>query len=171
MRATQRRTAPHRTGLLCAVFGLTAVAGFAACTDAIHLDPPGATTGATTGGTGGSPAGSCRSSPDCALPKPVCDTVTQTCVECLTLLDCSVAPGPVCSAGKCVCLDTGLSYCTGEPPGCVDLQTSSINCGACGVGCDAGCTMGSCPTGSGGAGGAGPGTGGGDAGSSDAAGE
>ncbi len=168
MRATQRRTAPHppRTpGLfLCVALGLTGLAASPACTDAIHLDPPAATStsSSTSGGTGGARPGSCRSSPDCSLPKSVCDTVTQTCVECLTTLDCSLAPGPVCSGGKCECLGIGLSYCPGQTPACVDLQTSDVNCGACLAPCPSGCMMGSCDVGTGGSagtGGTGTGTG------------
>jgi hypothetical protein len=161
MRATQRRTAPHHAGpFLCVVLGLTGLAASPACTDAIHLDPPAATstssTSSSSGGTGGAAAGSCRSSPDCALPTPVCDTVTQKCVECLTTLDCSLTPGPVCSAGKCECLVTGLSYCPGLNPACIDLLGSdNANCGKCGSACPSGCMMGKCDAGTGGSSGTG----------------
>jgi len=184
MRATQRRTAPYPTRLLCAVLGFTGFAGLAAaCTDAIHLDPPAATstsgtTSSSGGGTGGAVAGACQSSVTCAFPKPVCDTVTETCVECLTASDCAFIPGLVCSLGKCTCLDVELTYCPGEipdpdggppkQPACVNTQVSPANCGTCGHAC-AGCAMGTCPTGAGG-GGTG-GSGGSDAGSADAAGE
>ena len=181
MRATQRRTAPPISRLLWAVLGLTGLAGFAACTDAIHLDPPGATSsGSGTGGakgTGGGAAGSCRSNPQCALPTPVCDTVQQRCVMCLTAADCSSTPGLACSLGTCVCEITALTLCPTETPDggtpkgptCVDTQTSPINCGGCGMPCPMGCMAGTCPTGTGSSTSSGTGgTGGEDAGSSDA---
>ena len=97
-----------RLGLFCAVLGVP-TAGFLACADALHLDPPGTST--TVTGTGGSAKGdggtdggtTCHSNPDCAYPKPVCNTVTQACVQCLEISDCAGITGSVCSQGSCVC--------------------------------------------------------------------
>ena len=159
------------------------VALSAACTDALHLDPPASTTTGTTGsgGTGGAVSGSCRSSIECAYPKPVCDTVTQTCVECLSASDCSFVADTACSLGKCMCLVASRTYCPGETPApdggtsplpaCVDTQISDINCGGCNMPCPAGCVMGTCPTAMGTGGSNGTGGSGADAGIADAASE
>jgi hypothetical protein len=143
MRATLR-TSFHRAGLCCAA--LAASAGFAACADALHLDPPGALPGGNDAGQEG--GGACRSNPDCSLPDPVCDTVTARCVECLVISDCAAKPGTECSAGACVCPNPGnpampLTYCGGAAPACVDTTTSADNCGACGNACFV-CAAGKC---------------------------
>ncbi len=72
-----------------------------ACTDTFHLDPAG--TGGSASASTGSGAGGCHSNPDCAFPKPVCDTARHACVGCLTVSDCAYAPGTVCSKGVCEC--------------------------------------------------------------------
>jgi hypothetical protein len=95
-----------RLGLLCTVLGVPA-AGFVACADALHLDPPGTILPGTDGGTGDGGITSCESNPDCAYPKPVCDTITATCVQCLVVSDCAGTPGTVCSQGSCVCPTPG----------------------------------------------------------------
>jgi hypothetical protein len=143
-----RAKTPNGLLILLAVLG--ASASFGACADALHLDP------ASTKGTGGSivvhtdagadapPPVACRSNPDCAYPKPVCDAVGQVCVECLVISDCLGKPGTVCSKGACSCTDMTLSYCTGETPACVDLTSSPSNCGACGNQCFGTCTASKC---------------------------
>ena len=140
MRATASRPACVLAALLV---GVLAFAGFAACVDFVHLDPPNA-----GGGAGGGTASTCLSSPDCTYPTPVCDTVTQTCVGCLTTSDCSYAPGSVCSGGQCSCpsgVPVPLTYCAAPNPGCFDTQTASEHCGTCGNACDAAsCIQGLC---------------------------
>jgi Galactose oxidase, central domain len=94
-----------RLGLSLTV--LSFAAGFVACADALHLDPPGTTTSTSTvvnkdGGTGGGST-ACTSNPDCTYPTPVCDAVKATCVQCLVLSDCAGIPGTVCSQGSCTC--------------------------------------------------------------------
>ena len=144
-----------------AVLGVSV--GFAACTDALHLDPPGnssTTSSSSSSGTGGSivihndagpdapPPVACRSNPDCAYPVPVCDTIANVCVECLVIQDCVGKPGTVCSKGSCSCpspdANAPLSYCAGETPTCVDTSSSPTNCGACGVTCFGPCVTGKC---------------------------
>jgi hypothetical protein len=131
MRAT---ALPVLAGLLC---GSLACAGVVGCDAPLHLEPAGV--GGASSSTG-STARACSSNPDCAFPNPVCDTVTATCVGCLTVSDCAYMPGTICSQGSCEC-----------PPGgsCVSASTASSS--------------------SSGAGGAGTGTGGFDGGASDAA--
>ena len=134
-------------------------AGVLACADSLHLDPgtggKGSTT-TTTHGSGGSAPTVCSSNPDCAYPTPVCDTVANVCVECLTFTDCDgPKPGTVCSQGACVCPSAGgeatLTYCAaastapaGSPGRCVDTQTSQTDCGDCGHACFGSCTAGKC---------------------------
>lgn len=84
----------------------------------------------------------CQSNTDCAAPKSVCDTVKGQCVECLVLSDCASKPGTVCSKGECECPAPAESWCA--PSSCVDLQTSSENCGACGHLCYGACGAGKC---------------------------
>ena len=96
---------------------------------------------AAGGGEGGSGPVACNSNPDCPEPTSVCDTVSNTCVECLVLADCAFRPGTVCSEGSCVCPNKE-SYC-GEGE-CVDLTTSSDHCGQCGHACFGLCTAGNC---------------------------
>ncbi|MBI4950770.1 MAG: hypothetical protein HY908_01945 [Myxococcales bacterium] len=113
-----------------------------ACADAIHLDlPPGQGGSANVGGSGGGGT-ACRSNSDCAAPTPVCDTVKQTCFECLELADCAQKPGTVCSLGACDCPTAGESWC--EPAVCTNLATSSEHCGACGHACFGSCAAGAC---------------------------
>jgi hypothetical protein len=132
-------------------------AGVSACADSIHLDPPDGGVGGKDGGTtstgpqggGGGTSGECSSSQGCAYPKPVCDTVAQKCVECLTFADCEgPKPGTVCSLGACVCAaDPKLTYCAG-PQGqaghCVDTVTSQTDCGGCGQACFGSCASSKC---------------------------
>jgi hypothetical protein len=141
----------HRTAFQSLVFtsALAAVAlglptGFIACADAIHLDPPGA----IVTQDGGTEAGAaCVSNPDCAYPTPVCDTDTETCVECLVISDCASKPGTVCSQGNCQCAGAdgaALTYCAGETQSCVDTTSTPTNCGACGNTCFGACSAGKC---------------------------
>lgn len=84
----------------------------------------------------------CVSNIDCAAPTNLCDTIQGVCVECLTTGDCGHMPGTVCSKGACICPNDGDSWC---PPGsCVDLQTSSNDCGSCGRPCFGACSGGTC---------------------------
>jgi N-acetylneuraminic acid mutarotase len=142
-----------------------ASASFAACADALHLDPPtgsagtassGSTSSGGTGGSvktgdGGTEAGSsCKSNPDCAYPTPVCDTTTDTCVQCLVVSDCADLPGTVCSLGQCGCPappGSTIQYCASETPSCIDTSTSITNCGSCGHACFGSCTASKCPNG------------------------
>jgi hypothetical protein len=134
------------------VFGLLFGGAFglvAACSDSLHLDPPTPSDGSTgtAGVGGGSPDGgapvACASNSDCPAPTAVCDTVKAMCVECLDVEDCSFRPGTVCSTGLCICPTTTESFC-GDPPRCVDLQTSSSDCGSCGHACFGACNAGKC---------------------------
>jgi N-acetylneuraminic acid mutarotase len=130
---------------------LAASASFGACADALHLDPPSATSLVRGDAGADAPAPmTCRSNPDCAYPTPVCDTIAQVCVECLVILDCVEMPGTVCSRGHCSCpsdAGTALSYCAGETPACVDTTTAADNCGSCGNVCLGACTAGKCENG------------------------
>jgi N-acetylneuraminic acid mutarotase len=138
------------------VFGaaFAAFAAAAACSDSFHLDPEQppppsdstASTGPGAGGGGGS-APACASNSDCPAPTAVCDTVKQQCVECLEIDHCGFRPGTVCSEGLCVCPKQGATFC--EPYGgalarCVDLMTSSDDCGACSHACFGACNAGKC---------------------------
>jgi hypothetical protein len=131
-------------GLLGAAFGLVA-----ACSDSIHLTPPPAPNDGSTGtagaggGVGGSAPVACVSNSDCPAPMAVCDTVKATCVECLDVEDCSFRPGTVCSTGQCVCPTQGESFCE-DPSRCVDLTTSSSDCGTCNHACFGACNEGKC---------------------------
>src|SRR5262249_3300105 len=74
--------------------------------------------------------------------------ITQTCVECLVILDCAGKPGTVCSGGVCNCPNPAnpampLTYCGNSTPACVDTTTSADNCGSCGNACFA-CAAGKC---------------------------
>jgi hypothetical protein len=126
MRAIQR-TKFFRLGLLYTVLG--ALSGVAACADSLHLDPPSALPRAD----GGPEAGvTCASNLQCGYPTALCDTVAQTCVQCIVTSDCSDTPGTVCSFESCVC-PLPLRHCpdTGADAGspyCVD------SCGAGGAG-------------------------------------
>ena len=146
MRAPLPRRAKTRAGILG---GVLVVAGFAACADAVHLDPPAATDGGSTstGVTTG-----CHSNPDCAFPTAVCDTVSGKCVACLEVSDCAYMPGTVCSKGACGCppATPALTYCTGQTPACVDTETSATDCGGCGKACSTVCSKGKCESGTGG---------------------
>ncbi|MDI1477088.1 kelch repeat-containing protein [Polyangium sp. y55x31] len=123
------------------------------CPDALTLgteDPTGSGAsggagpggGGGSGGEGGAPT-SCISNSDCPAPTAVCDTKKSTCVECLEIQDCAFRPGTVCSEGKCVCPNEGESFC-GGPPRCVNLETSSQDCGKCGHACFGACTESKC---------------------------
>lgn len=124
-----------------------------ACEDALSLPSAtsGSGTGTSTGGSGGSGGGggsggapvSCQSNADCPAPTAICDTVRDECVECLDIGDCSFRPGTVCSKGACACPKSGESFC-GEPARCVDLTSSSQDCGACGHACFGACTTSKC---------------------------
>ncbi len=99
-------TTLKRAHVFAALFSAAlGAAGLSACVDSLHLDPAG--TGGSTSATTGSGAGGCHSNPDCAFPKPVCDTARHACVGCLTVSDCAYAPGTVCSKGVCECPDGG----------------------------------------------------------------
>ena len=142
MRATSR-TSLTPLGLTCVA--LAAAAGFAACADALHLDPPSTVVPKDGGSEGGA---ACLSNPDCAYPKPVCDTVTESCVECLVISDCAGKPGTVCDRGVCDCPNPAnpampLTFCSNSSPACVDTTTSADNCGGCGNACF-GCAAGKC---------------------------
>src|SRR5689334_11773915 len=119
MRATEPRLLHLAAGLLCAALG---AAGIAACADSLHLDPPG--DGGETRTDGGT---ACRSNAGCAYPSPVCDTVTATCVQCLTFADCAEKPGTVCSMGKCGCPTPTDAYCDTAAK-CVDMTSSPTDC-------------------------------------------
>jgi hypothetical protein len=84
----------------------------------------------------------CESNPDCAAPTSVCDTIKGRCVECLVLSDCAMKPGTICSKGVCSCPDPTQAWCA--PASCVDLQSSSDDCGACGHRCYGACVAGKC---------------------------
>jgi N-acetylneuraminic acid mutarotase len=122
-----------------------------ACADALRLEPPqggsgGGTSDATTStstssGDGGNGPINCKSNADCPEPTSVCDTVSNVCVECLTLSDCAFRPSTVCSEGQCVCPDK-LSYCS--PGECVDMTSSPKHCGQCNHACFGVCAAGNC---------------------------
>ncbi|HVY48337.1 MAG TPA: kelch repeat-containing protein, partial [Minicystis sp.] len=128
--------------------------GFAACADAIHLDP-GASGGGGAGGAtsstghasgGGAPV-ACTSNPDCTYPTNVCDPGGHVCVQCIETTDCADRPGTVCSKGKCACATKGESFCAADASGgarCVDLETSQADCGSCGHACFGACSGGAC---------------------------
>lgn len=126
----------------------------AGCPDALTLEPIGAGGGSSsssgsgnTGGSAGAGTGGstqdCVSNSDCAAPAAVCDTAKGSCVECLVISDCTFRPGTVCSEGQCACPTAGQSYCE-NPSRCVDLQTSSQDCGSCGHACFGACSAGKC---------------------------
>lgn len=141
---------------LTALAAITAAMGLAACADSLRLDVgTGSTSGSggsgasgSTGGTGGTGGGSaCTSNAQCAYPTPVCDTSAGSCVQCLVISECAAQPGTVCSLGACVCPTTGESFCAakgGQGDRCVDLATSSNDCGSCGHACFGACEMGKC---------------------------
>jgi hypothetical protein len=158
---------PWRTlvGLLAA----SSIVPLVACEDSLHLDPPASSggggsnssgkasstsasthsTGSTGHGGGGHAPTGCQSNPDCALPTPVCDTVTGKCEECLVVGDCAATPGTVCSAGKCQCPNPNQDLCTidpAQPKQCVDTSAATDNCGQCGYVCfpDSECVSGKC---------------------------
>ena len=114
-------TAPHPVHVRTAVlFGILLCAGFAACADSVHLDPSGAGAGGASAGSTtstGDAASGCRSNADCPFPTAVCDTVTGTCVGCLTSSDCSYAPGSVCNGGQCSCAGDACDAGTGGAGG------------------------------------------------------
>jgi hypothetical protein len=137
--------------------GLLSAAAFslAACSDSLHLDPPARpvdATGAGGAGTGGAGAGgeatvACVSNSDCPAPTAVCDVVKQACVECLEINDCGFRPGTVCSEGSCVCPKAGDSFCgavSGLAARCVNLVTSTTDCGSCNQACFGACNNGKC---------------------------
>ncbi|HZF52242.1 MAG TPA: kelch repeat-containing protein [Polyangiaceae bacterium] len=135
-------------GVLGAAFALVT-----ACSDSIHLTPEpnpnsaGSTGAAGGGGSGGGAPTACSSSSDCPAPTAVCDTVKSMCVECLDVEDCSFRPGTVCSTGQCVCPTGGESFCGsfgGASSRCVDLTTSSADCGSCNHACFGACNAGKC---------------------------
>lgn len=156
---------PNRSSHLF-VLGLGALAGsllaLAACSDSLHLDPAPVPPGGTGGGGGGPGQGgggggaiTCSSSSDCPYPVSICDTIRRECVQCVEHSDCSFQPGTVCSEGSCVCAGQadGEQFCPEvgvvgqpghQPAGCVNVQTSTNNCGACGVACFGACAMGQC---------------------------
>jgi hypothetical protein len=93
----------------------------------------------------------CKSSSDCPAPTSVCDSANNVCVECLEIEDCSYKPGTVCSLGACTCPTEGQSFCPAyakdyesRPARCVDLQTTTLDCGACGHSCYGACVAGAC---------------------------
>ncbi|MDO9022136.1 MAG: hypothetical protein Q7V43_34735, partial [Myxococcales bacterium] len=83
-----------------------------------------------------------------------CDVVRHTCGDCVTDSDCP--PGAACVGGACAAgcaagrpCAAGLDCCDGA---CVDVRTSAVHCGACGVRCDLlhsnpVCTAGACAVG------------------------
>lgn len=118
----------------------------AACSDSIHLDPE-PTPGSNVGGGGGGAPIPCASSSDCPAPTGVCDTVKGICVECLSVSDCAAQEGTVCSEGSCVCPVAGESFCDklgNQPARCVNLSTSTNDCGSCGRACFGACAGGQC---------------------------
>lgn len=128
-----------------------------ACSDSPHLYPPpdgaGGKTGTTTGsgGDGGGAPIACTSSSDCPEPQAICDVARAVCVECLEVQHCAFRPGTVCSKGECVCADEADSFCAASsksgdarPARCVDVQTSSQDCGSCGHTCFGACKAGKC---------------------------
>ncbi|MBK9261382.1 MAG: hypothetical protein IPM54_16455 [Polyangiaceae bacterium] len=98
--------------------------------------------GSSVGGAGGNPS-VCVSNTDCVTPIPICDVPKGQCVECLAAADCALKPGTVCSGGTCACPTPGDSYCL-APARCIDLQTSSADCGSCDHPCFGSCVAGKC---------------------------
>jgi N-acetylneuraminic acid mutarotase len=120
------------------------------CPDALTLDGSTSTgAGASGGGTGGGGGNggaapvACESNTDCTAPTAICDTVKSTCVECLEISDCTFRPGTICSLGKCACPTAGDLFCD-SPARCVDLETSSLDCGSCGHACFGACSASKC---------------------------
>ncbi|MHB8417327.1 MAG: hypothetical protein ACYDCL_04575 [Myxococcales bacterium] len=66
----------------------------------------------------------------------------------LVLAGCGQAPPPATcqGAGGCPLADGGSGVCCGIGTACVDSQSDSANCGACGIVCPPGqsCNSGSC---------------------------
>ena len=122
---------------------LAAVVAASACGEALRLEPPVGNSSSSTGagGDGGGGVVACVSNSDCPAPTSVCDTVKSLCVECLVVGDCGQMEGTVCSEGMCVCPDAA-TWC--GPDECVDLQTSSDNCGSCDHACFGSCVAGAC---------------------------
>jgi len=129
----------------------------AACSSALHLDPPGSggtgtgsggeAASTTTTGTGGSgPVKLCNSNPDCTAPdKSICDTVTNKCVQCLVNSDCSQSVGLTCFGGTCGCPSKGAALCPAPKElQCVDTLKSSLDCGSCGHACFGACEASKC---------------------------
>ncbi len=117
----------------------------AQCTPAQDTCPPGqlcepASNTCVTG---------CTTDADCGTGGVTrCDTATHRCVGCTADADCAL--GTICRTGSCVpgcspkhACGVGQTCCDGQ---CADLQSSAMNCGACGSACSAGgaCCAGAC---------------------------
>jgi hypothetical protein len=115
----------------------------------LQLEPSGGSpdgqAGTTSGGTGGqSPPDDpeCRTSAECALPRPYCAGTLGQCVECLSKANCSGTGRAYCKTTTYTCVrclaDTqckpGAPYCETTEGVCVACL-SSTNCGARGA-CD-----------------------------------
>ena len=138
----------HMRRPLFGAVAVSAVLAVGACGEALRLEPPVGSSGTSNpagtggGGSGGGGPVACVSNSDCPAPTSVCDTANETCVECLVFVDCGATPGTVCSEGSCVCPVAADSWC--EDVGCVDRQTSTEHCGACGHACFGACVDGAC---------------------------
>ncbi|MBL8683386.1 MAG: hypothetical protein JNK05_29730 [Myxococcales bacterium] len=96
----------------------------------------------------------CSRDEGCSGETPRCNTMSHTCVPCVTDMHCP--SGQVCRGNRCVmgCSPTqpcpgGQTCCTDA---CIDTQTNSANCGACGTMCnipnaEPSCSMGRCAVG------------------------
>ncbi len=138
--------------------GVLALAGVAACLTPVHLDPAGAgSTGSGGAATTGGDAGACHSNVDCTYPLALCDTVSGSCVGCLTAADCTSMPGAVCSMGQCTCVGGADTACNdagtagsggggggggGQDAGADAGQDAGVDAGPCVTSCQQTLTMG-----------------------------
>jgi hypothetical protein len=73
---------------------------------------------------------SCTANANCSEPTPVCDTVTETCVQCLHTTDCLA--GEVCSSNACTAPTacTTSTDCSGSNPYCNPVTGYCVECDA-----------------------------------------
>ena len=127
--------------------GATTSTGTGGATTSTGTGGSGGSTGTGGSGQGGAPPIGCQSSSDCPAPTAICDVVKHDCVECLVLSDCAFRPGTVCSMGACACPTPGDTYCDAfgnQPARCVDLETTSGDCGSCNHACFGACAASAC---------------------------